>query len=99
MPRLTGLDVLRALRQGGDGTPVILLTTFDDDEVLLEGVRGGIAGFLLKDVGAEQLVQALRTVASGGTLILPAVSERAARYVKREGIAFDAAELPDRLTR
>jgi DNA-binding NarL/FixJ family response regulator len=99
MPRLTGLDVLRALRQAGDGTPVILLTTFDDDEVLLEGVRGGIAGFLLKDVGAEQLVQALRTVARGGTLILPAVSERAARYVKREGIAFDAAELPDRLTR
>jgi DNA-binding NarL/FixJ family response regulator len=99
MPRLTGLDVLRALRQGGDATPVILLTTFDDDEVLLEGVRGGIAGFLLKDVGADQLVQALRTVAGGGTLILPAVSERAARYVKRQGTTFEAAELPDRLTR
>lgn len=98
MPRLTGLDVTRALRQGGDATPVILLTTFDDDAVLLEGVRTGISGYLLKDVGAEQLVQALRTVAGGGTLVLPAVSERASRFVKKEGTAFDASELPDRLT-
>ena len=99
MPRLTGVDVVRALRQGGDATPVILLTTFDDDEALLEGVRAGISGYLLKDVGSEQLVAALRAVACGETLILPAVSERAERYVKRQAATFDAAELPERLTR
>jgi len=98
MPRLSGVDVVRSLRQGGDATPIILLTTFDDDEALLEGVRAGIAGYLLKDVGSEELLQALREVALGHTLILPAVSERAARFVRKEGTSFEAAELPDRLT-
>ena len=53
MPRKTGIEVVQALRARGDATPVILLTTFDDEAVLLEGVRAGISGFLLKDVSAE----------------------------------------------
>jgi DNA-binding NarL/FixJ family response regulator len=98
MPRLTGVDVARSLRQGGDRTPIILLTTFDDDQALMEGVRAGISGFLLKDVGAEELVAALRAVARGETLILPAVSERAQRFVKTQGTSFESSDLPDRLT-
>jgi DNA-binding NarL/FixJ family response regulator len=98
MPRRDGVEVVRALREAKDLTPAILLTTFDDDAALLEGVRAGISGFLLKDVAVDQLLAALQTVAAGGTLILPAVTDRATRYVQAKGNAFEAAELPDVLT-
>jgi DNA-binding NarL/FixJ family response regulator len=98
MPRKDGLAVVRALRSAGNATPVVFLTTFDDDAVLLEGVRAGIAGYLLKDVTLDQLTSALRAVTSGKTLILPAVTERAERYAHERGSAFEASELPDRLT-
>ena len=98
MPGKTGIEVVRALRQLGDQTPVILLTSFEDDAVLLEGVHAGIAGYLLKDVGVQQLLAALRTVAAGKTLILPGISDRAQRYFADRAIEFEAAELPDALT-
>ena len=98
MPGKNGVEVLRALRAKGDQTPVILLTTFDDDAVLLEGVRAGIAGYLLKDVSLEVLTQALKTAAEGKTTILPAVTERAAKAVKKSGTKFEAAEMPDVLS-
>ncbi len=98
MPRQDGVSVVRALRKAGNTTAVILLTTFDDDAVLLEGVAAGIAGYLLKDVALDELASALHSVASGKTLILPAVTERAGRYVKERGTGFDAAERPDQLT-
>lgn len=98
MPGKDGVQVVQALRKRGDTTPVILLTTFDDDAVLLDGVRAGISGYLLKDVSLEVLSQALRTVAAGKTLILPAVTERASKSVQKKGTRFEAAELPDVLT-
>ena len=98
MPGKNGVEVLRALREKKDQTPVILLTTFDDDAVLLEGVRAGIAGYLLKDVSLEVLTQALHTAAAGKTTILPAITERAAKAVKKSGTKFEAAEMPDVLS-
>jgi DNA-binding NarL/FixJ family response regulator len=53
MPGTDGLEAVRALRGQGYLTPIVLLTTFDDDAVLLEAVRIGVAGFLLKDVDVE----------------------------------------------
>ncbi|MBK7864607.1 MAG: response regulator transcription factor [Archangiaceae bacterium] len=98
MPGKDGVQVVQALRKRGDTTPVILLTTFDDDAVLLDGVRAGISGYLLKDVSLEVLSQALRTVVAGKTLILPAVTERASKSVQKKGTRFEAAEMPDVLT-
>jgi len=98
MPRKDGVAVVAALRKRGVETPVILLTTFDDEAVLLEGVRAGIAGYLLKDVSLEILSGALRTVASGKTLILPAVTQRAAKAVQKKGTLFEAAEMPSVLS-
>ena len=98
MPGMTGVEVLTALRKSGDATPVVLLTTFDDEAVLLEGVRAGVSGYLLKDIDIDKLVDALRTVVDGGTLILPAVTEQAQRYLVERPPEFEAAELPDRLT-
>ena len=98
MPRRSGVEVVRALRERGNLVPIILLTTFDDEATLLAAVREGISGYLLKDVGAPQLLAALRVAASGGTTILPAVTERAKRYFADRDTSFEAAELPDALT-
>jgi DNA-binding NarL/FixJ family response regulator len=97
MPKKGGLDVLRALEARAPKT--ILLTTFDDDAVALEGVRLGARGFLLKDVSCEQLTSAIHTVADGGTLINPAVTARVQRGVARLGAAFASAAAPERLTK
>ncbi|MCB9587125.1 MAG: response regulator transcription factor [Polyangiaceae bacterium] len=99
MPHKTGLDVLRVLKAQKQPAPAaILLTTFDDDAVALEGIRLGARGFLLKDITLEQLTSGIRAVASGGTLINPAVTERVLRGLQRLEQGFEASELPDPLT-
>ena len=99
MPKKDGLDVLRALKAGGSMPPVILLTTFDDDDVLLDAVRTGARGYLLKDVSLEQLTEAIRAVAAGGTVIRPAVTERVLRGLEHMPRDFDALSPPDPLTK
>ena len=99
MPKATGLDLLRELREAGELPPTILLTTFDDDDALLEGVRAGARGYLLKDVSLEQLTGAIRAVAAGETLIRPAVTERVLRGLEHVRRDFDALDRPDPLTK
>ncbi|PYR63396.1 MAG: DNA-binding response regulator [Acidobacteria bacterium] len=99
MPKASGLDLLRELRDAGELPPTILLTTFDDDEALLEGVKAGARGYLLKDVSLEQLTGAIRAVAAGETMIRPAVTERVLRGLEHVRRDFDALEPPDPLTR
>jgi DNA-binding NarL/FixJ family response regulator len=99
MPHKTGVDVLRALHASGDLPPAVLLTTFDDDEALLEGIKAGAKGYLLKDVSLEQLTDAIRVVAGGGTLIRPAVTDSALRGLEQVRRDFDALNPPDPLTR
>lgn len=62
MPRLDGLGVLRALR---GRPPCLLLTTFDDPDVVLDGIRAGARGYLLKDVSFDVLATAIRAIAAG----------------------------------
>lgn len=99
MPRLDGLGVLDALHARRATVPVLVLTTFDDDAALLEAVRLGARGYLLKDVSLEQLAEAIRTVASGGELIHPSLSARLVRTLAGQPSSFDSLDLPDRLTR
>ena len=99
MPTKGGLDLLRDMREAGDLPPTILLTTFDDDEALLDGVRAGARGYLLKDVSLEQLTEAIRAVASGGTMIRPAITERVLKGLEHVHRDFDALSPADPLTR
>ena len=99
MPKRTGVEVLKDLQIARSLRPTILLTTFDDDAALLEGMRAGARGFLLKDVSFECLTDAIRRVARGESLIRPAVSERVLRGVERLGLPFESLDVPDRLTR
>lgn len=71
MPRATGLDAAKMIQEKGLPTRVILLTTFDDDRVYVEAVKGGIAGLFLKDVDFDELAAAIRDVAAGKTRIVP----------------------------
>jgi DNA-binding NarL/FixJ family response regulator len=99
MPKKTGLEVLTATAKRPQAPPCILLTTFDDDVVLIEAIRLGARGFLLKDVSLEQLADAIRTVVAGGTLINPAVTERVVRGLARLDTKVPAANVPAALTR
>jgi DNA-binding NarL/FixJ family response regulator len=99
MPKKGGVDVLRALRAAGTLPPTIILTTFDDDEALLDAVKAGARGYLLKDVSLEQLTEAIRVVAAGGSVIRPAVTERVLRGLEHVRRDFDAMSPPDPLTK
>jgi DNA-binding NarL/FixJ family response regulator len=98
MPKKSGLQVLEALQDRPRAPAVLLLTTFDDDSVALEGLRLGARGFLLKDVTLEQLSTAVRTLAAGGSLVKPAITTRVQREAGARGITFSSAELPEPLT-
>jgi DNA-binding NarL/FixJ family response regulator len=99
MPRKNGVEVLRALQAADTLPPTIVLTTFDDDEALLDAVRAGAKGYLLKDVSLERLTDAIRAVARGESLIRPAVTERVLRGLEHVRRDFDALSPPDPLTR
>jgi len=98
MPGKTGLDVMRELGERGCLPPTIILTTFDDDELLLAGIRAGAKGYLLKDVALEELLSAVRTVATGKTLVRPAVTERLMKGLARMRTDFSSLPEPDPLT-
>ena len=77
MPRLDGLQATRRLlADTAPSTRVVVLTTFDIDTYVYEALRAGASGFLLKNAPAEELVQAIRVVASGEGLLDPAVTRR-----------------------
>ena len=75
MPRVSGADATRTLRAEGLEVPVVILTTFDDHEQVLDGIRAGAKGYMLKDVSLESLIDAISSVARGETMIQPAITE------------------------
>ncbi len=98
MPKRSGIEVLEALSAAGELPATILLTTFDDDTALLKGIRAGAKGFLLKDVSLERLVEAIRLVAAGETVMRPAVTEHVLRRLEEVRPEFECLEPQDPLT-
>jgi DNA-binding NarL/FixJ family response regulator len=76
MPELDGLEATRRILAADPDARVLVLTTFDLDEYVYEALRAGASGFVLKDAPPEQLIAAVRTVASGDALLSPAVTRR-----------------------
>jgi DNA-binding NarL/FixJ family response regulator len=76
MREVDGITATRDLASRADAPPVLVLTTFDDDEMLSGALRAGAAGFLLKDSSADDLIRAVRAVAAGDSWLDPAVTGR-----------------------
>jgi DNA-binding NarL/FixJ family response regulator len=98
MPGRDGIATLEGMRERGIRVPVLVLTTFDDEELVLQAMLGGARGYLLKDVTLEQLVGGVRSVASGGTLLQPALTERLLRAMVERPESITGTERPEPLT-
>jgi DNA-binding NarL/FixJ family response regulator len=86
MPVLDGVEATRRIRQEHGQTAVIVLTTFDDDENVFEALRAGAAGYLLKDVSSEKLVEAIRAAARGESFLQPSVAAKViAEFTRMSG--------------
>jgi DNA-binding NarL/FixJ family response regulator len=98
MPKLSGIEVVEALARQGKLPPTLLLTTFEDDHALIQGVKAGARGYLLKGASPETLLEAIRSVAAGGSyLYAPLVSDLARDGVKQSN-ADDPYGLVEALT-
>jgi DNA-binding NarL/FixJ family response regulator len=98
MPRLDGIGVLKKLRDIDRLPPTLVLTTFDDHAIVIDAIRSGARGFMLKDVTLEQLTGAIRTLAAGGTLISPAITARILDAMDGVRPSFESSERPEPLT-
>lgn len=88
MPKLNGIEVVETLARQGKLPPTLLLTTFEDDHALIQGVKAGARGYLLKGASPETLLEAIRSVAAGGSyLYAPLVSELARDGIKQSSAA------------
>jgi DNA-binding NarL/FixJ family response regulator len=76
MPNLDGIEATRRIAAAQDAPRVLILTTFDLDEYVYDALRAGASGFLLKDAGADELLQAVRIVAAGEALLAPSITRR-----------------------
>ena len=76
MPGMDGIEATRQIVAGASSTRVLILTTFDLDEYAYAGLRAGASGFLLKDVPPNDLLSAIRAVASGDAVVAPAITRR-----------------------
>jgi DNA-binding NarL/FixJ family response regulator len=102
MPNLDGVAATRRLTSPGDGKPVkvLAITTFDLDEYVVEALRAGASGFLLKDATPEELVHAVRVIGAGNALLAPTVTKRLLdQYARRLPPATpQSVEMLDKLT-
>lgn len=81
MPRLDGVGAIRAIRAAESTAKLVILTTYDTDEDIYQGLRAGARGYLLKDADRGEILEAIRTVARGGTHLPPAVAGKLATHV------------------
>ncbi len=82
MPRFDGIWALEQLREHHPELPVLVLTTFDDDQLVLQALQAGARGYLLKDVTVARLAEAVQTLAAGGTLISPSITDGLLRALR-----------------
>ena len=98
MPKVSGLDVLNELKKIDELPPTIILTTFDDDELVLAGVKAGARGYLLKDVPLADLVDGIKKVAAGETLIRPQITKKILSGIEDLKMDFMSFDIPEALT-
>ncbi|VAW83383.1 Nitrate/nitrite response regulator protein [hydrothermal vent metagenome] len=98
MPDINGIGVLRKLRESGFRNPVVMLTTSTDERDLVESLRNGAQGYLLKDMEPDQLVMALRDIVDGKTVVAPDLAPVLAKVVQGDGSLPNETSPFDELT-
>jgi len=96
MPGMDGLEATRRIVSGGTETRVLVLTTFEVDEYVFEAMRSGASGFVLKRVPPAELIEAVRMVAAGESLLFPASTRRVIERFARAGASGSLPDLTDR---
>jgi two-component system, NarL family, response regulator DevR len=99
MPEGSGIDACRTITEEMAGTPVIMLTSHADSDALFAAIEAGASGYVLKRVGSSELVEAVRTIAAGGSLLDPAVTRSVLDRLRNASRLEEAgafAELTDR---
>ncbi len=94
MPDMNGLEVLRALRNEGMKSPIVMLTTSNEERDLVECLRNGAQGYLLKDMEPTELVSALRDIQAGRTVVAPELAGVLARVVQGESVELERQDTP-----
>ena len=98
MPNISGLEVLKQLQQSKFEAPIVMLTTSNDERDLVEALRNGAKGYLLKDMEPDDVVAALREIVKGETVVAPNLTQILARVVKGEPILESEPSPIDDLT-
>jgi len=101
MPVVDGVEATRKIVKLGKNIKVIVLTTFDDDETVFDGLRAGAVGYLLKDVSADKLIEAIRAAAKGEYFLLPSITAKVVSEfsrISRPAITDPKKILPDPLS-
>ncbi|HHT26004.1 MAG TPA: response regulator transcription factor [Firmicutes bacterium] len=94
LPNMSGIDVCRAVRSQYPSVRVIMLTSYSDDEALMASLLAGANGYVLKEIDCRRLISAIRTVAAGGSLLDPDVSERVMQRLRDQvNVVSDAEEV------
>jgi two-component system, NarL family, response regulator DevR len=95
MPNGSGIDACRTITRGESGIPVIMLTSHADSEALFEAIEAGASGYVLKRIGSDELVDAVRTVAAGGSLLDPGVTRPVLDRIRNAGRLEEAGAFAD----
>jgi DNA-binding NarL/FixJ family response regulator len=82
LPRMSGIDVTRQVKQDLPGTEILIFTIFDEEDKVLDAVRAGASGYLLKGTPADKIVEAIKEVHAGGTVIQPNLARRLLRHFR-----------------
>ena len=95
MPGMDGIEATRRIMRSDHPPQIVVLTTFDLDELVFEALRAGASAFLLKDASADQLVSAIRVAADGGSLFVPSLTGRLIDRFSRDSDPAPPAELSE----
>jgi len=96
MPEMDGVQATQAILETQPNIGIIILTTFDDDEYVFEGLKAGARGYFLKDVSSEELAAAIRTVFHGGALIQPSITRKVLSEFSRLATNIPTNRIPNK---
>jgi len=85
LPKLNGIEATKQIKGSSPGTAILVLTAYDDEEYIFALLQAGAAGYLLKDVSTDELVEAIRAVHAGESMLHPAIARKVVNRFSRQG--------------